>query len=149
MSFEERNAVVCVLVSLISWGMMITVLGQNTLLGRYDGVDGMMLWARAVLWLIVISISIGIVLTILFNIGYVIITGEAKPSFKTDERDGLITLRAMQVAQGVLAIGIVFAIIFLAWGGAGLMFLNLIMASCGAASLGGDVTKLYLYRRGF
>lgn len=149
MSFEERNAVVGTLGSLISWGVMIVVLGQNTLAGLYDGPEGMQAWARSVLWLILIGIGIMIVATILFNIAYGMLSGEARLPMTRDERDKGINLRAMQVTQIVMATGIVLAIVFLAFGGANVMFLNLILASSAVSSFAGEVTKLFFYRRGF
>ena len=84
MSFEHRNAIVAILASFISWGLMITILGQNTLAGTYDGPLGPQAWARSVLWLILISIGIAIVMTILFNIGYAMLTGDKDLSVGLD-----------------------------------------------------------------
>ena len=149
MSFENRNAVVAVIVSFISWGLMIAVLGQNTAAGIYDGPMGAQAWARSVLWLIAISVGIAIVMTVLFNIGYAVLTGENDSFHIRDERDKGISLRAMQAAQIIMATGIVLAIVYLAFGGGLVAFLNLILASCAISSLGSEVTKLVLYRRGF
>ena len=148
MSFEHRNAVVGILVSFLSWGLMIAVLGQNTLAGTYDGPLGPQAWAQTVLWLIVISIGIAIAMTVLFNIGYALLTGEHDLDGSRDERDKNIALRGMQVAQIIMATGIVGAIGFLAFGGGLVAFLNLILAVCAVASLGSEVAKLILYRRG-
>jgi hypothetical protein len=148
MSFEHRNAVVGILVSFISWGLMIAVLGQNTTAGLYDGPTGPQDWARAVLWLIAISIAIAIAMTVLFNIGYAALTGEKDFSTAKDERDRIIALRAMQVAQIIMGAGIVLAIVYLALGGGLVAFLNAILAVCAISSLGSEVTKLVLYRRG-
>lgn len=149
MSFEERNAVVAILSSFFAWGLMIAVLGQNTLAGAYEGAGGAQAWARTVLWLILISIGIMIAATILFNIGYAIVTGERNLSAHTDERDKGIALRGMRAAQVVMATGIVLAIVYLAFGGQMVMFLNLILAVSAVAGLASEVVKLYHYRRGF
>jgi len=149
MSFEERNAVVAILSSVIAWGMMISVLGQNTLLGIYDGPLGPQAWARTVLWLILISIGITIAATVLFNIAYALVTGEHVMDGSRDERDKGIALHGIRAAQIVMATGIVLAIVYLAFGGGLVMFLNLILAVCAVASLADEVVKLYLYRRGF
>jgi hypothetical protein len=149
MSFEHRNAVVAVIVSLISWGVMIAVLGQNTAAGLYHGPLGAQAWARTVLWLVAVSIAIAIAVTILFNLGYRWLTGERDSFNARDERDKGIALRAMQVAQIIMASGIVLAIAFLAFGGSLVAFLNAVLASCALSSFGSEVTKLVLYRRGF
>lgn len=149
MSFEHRNAIVAILASFLSWGLMITILGQNTLAGTYDGPLGPQTWARSVLWLILISIGIAVVMTILFNIGYAMLTGDKDLSVVKDERDKGIALRGMQAAQIIMATGIVLTIVYLAFGGGLIAFLNMILAVCAVSGLASEVTKLFLYRRGF
>jgi hypothetical protein len=149
MSFEERNAVCGILIGFVYSGIMLAVLGQNAAAGVYDGTAGLVLWARAVLWLILIGIGIAIAMTILFNIAYGMITGDGKPDFLRDERDNLIGLRGIQATLVVISTGIVGAFIALALGASVLVVLNMIFAACALSSFAGDVTKLVLYRRGF
>ena len=149
MSFEERNAVSGILVCFVTWGVMLSVLLQKTAAGLFDGSAGLEHWARAVLWLMLIGIGIAIVMTILLNVAYAIITGERKPDFLRDERDTLIGLRGIQATLIVLTIGIIGAIVALAFGTSILAVLNIILAACALSSLASDVTKLVLYRRGF
>ncbi|MFA9231278.1 MAG: hypothetical protein ACEQSU_11105 [Microgenomates group bacterium] len=149
MSFEERNAVSGILVGFVSWGIMLWVLGQNSAAGVYSGALGPMLWARAVLWLIAIGIAMAIVTTILFNIAYAVITKERKPDFLSDERDILIGLRGMQATLIVISAGLVGAITALAFGASVLTALNMIIACCALSSFASELTKLFLYRRGF
>jgi hypothetical protein len=148
MSFEERNAVTGILVCFVVWAVMLWVLLGKTADGQFGGADGLMHWAQAVLWLIVAGIGIAIVMTILFNIGYAIITGEKKPDFLRDERDNLIGLRGIQATLTVLTLGIIVAIVALAMGAGILTVLNMILAACAASSFASDATKLVLYRRG-
>ena len=149
MSFEERNAVSGILVCFVTWGVMLSVLLQKTAAGLFDGSAGLEHWARAVLWLMLIGIGIAIVMTILFNVAYAVITGEKKPDFLRDERDTLIGLRGIQATLFVITVGIVGAIVALAFGTSILAVLNIILAACALSSLASDVTKLVLYRRGF
>ena len=149
MSFEERNAVSGILVCFVTWGVMLSVLLQKTAAGLFDGSAGLEHWARAVLWLMLIGIGIAIVMTILFNVAYAVITGEKKPDFLRDERDTLIGLRGIQATLIVITVGIVGAIVALAFGTSILAVLNIILAACALSSLASDVTKLVLYRRGF
>jgi hypothetical protein len=148
MSFEERNAVSGILVSFVTWAIMLTVLIQKSNAGLFDGAAGLEYWARSVLWLILIGVGIAIVMTILFNIAYAIITGEKKPDFLHDERDTLIGLRGMQATVIVMTTGIIAAIIALAFGTTVLVVLNIIFAACALSSFASEVTKLVLYRRG-
>jgi hypothetical protein len=149
MSFEERNTVAGILISLISWGVMITVLARNTASGLYAGPDGPMLWARSVIWLILICIGIGIAMTIVFTIAYAIVTGDKRPTTLKDERDGVIGLRGTQATLIVMSIGIVASIATLAYGLPVLVMLNMVLAACALGDLAGTLTKLALYRRGF
>ena len=149
MSFEERNAVSGILVSLISWGIMLSVLVRKSAAGLFEGSTGLMNWAQAVLWLILIGIAAAIVMTILFNLAYAIISGEKKTDFLHDERDTLIGLRGTQATLVVLSTGIIFAFIALAFGTAILTVMNMILAACALSSFASEVTKLILYRRGF
>jgi hypothetical protein len=149
MSYEERNAVSGILICFVIWAIMLSVLLQKSAAGRFNGSDGLTHWAQAVLWLILIGIGVAIVMTILFNIGYAIVTGEKKPDFLRDERDTLIGLRGIQATLIVITVGIVGAIVALAFGTSVLVVLNMILAACVLSSFASDVTKLVLYRRGF
>jgi hypothetical protein len=148
MSFEERNAVSNILVCFITWAIMLTVLMKKSATGLFDGANGLERWAQTVLWLILIGIGIAIVITILFNVGYAIITGEKKTNFLRDERDTFIGLRAMQATLIVINFGIVSAIIALAFGASILAVLNMIFAACALSGFVSEITKLILYRRG-
>jgi hypothetical protein len=147
-SFEERNAAVGILISLISWGLMVSVLSSRHAAGVFDGADGPMLWARTVCWLIVVCIAIGIALTVLATVLYVAITGEKSPAFEKDERDNQIGLRGLQVTLVIMSMGIVGAIGALAWGVTVLTALNLILVACALGDMAGTLVKLFLYRRG-
>ena len=149
MSFEERNAVSGIFACFVMWAIMLSVLLQKTAAGLFEGAAGPMLWARTVLWLILIGIAVAIVITILINIAYAILSGEKKPNFLQDERDTMIGLRGTQATLLVLSAGIVGAIVMLAFGAAILTVLNFILASCALSSFASDLTRLILYRRGF
>lgn len=149
MSFEERNAVSGILVSLITWVIMLIVLLRKSAAGQFDGTAGPQNWAQAVLWLILIGIALAIVMTVVFNIAYAVISGEKKPDFLRDERDTLIGLRGVQATLIVLSSGVVLAIIALAFGATVLTTLNIIFAACAISSFASEVTKLIYYRRGF
>lgn len=148
MSFEERNAAVGVLVSLIAWGLMISVLSARHAAGVYDGADGPMLWARTVLWLILTCVGIAIALTIVANVLYALVTGERNPGFGKDERDNQIGLRGLQVTLIITSFGIIAAFGALAWGVNVLTALNMILAACALGDMAGSLTKMILYRGG-
>lgn len=148
MSFEERNAICGILVGFVVWAIMITVLAQQSSAGMFDGPSGIQHWAKTVLWLILIGIGMAIMMTIVFNIAYAMITGEKKTVFLSDERDKIIGLRGIQATLIMLNLGIVAAIIALAFGHSFLSALNILLAGCALSSFSSCVTKLYLYRWG-
>ena len=148
MSFEERNAVSSILVCLVTWSVMLWVLWTYTATGRFSGADGLAHWAQTVLWLIAIGVGIAIVMTVLFNIGYGIFTGERKVDFLSDERDKIIGLRGIQATLIVMTLGVIAAFVALAMNVAILTVLNMILAACAIGSFASEVTKLVLYRRG-
>lgn len=149
MSFEERNAVIGIFAGLVSCAVMLTVLLQKSGAGAFAGPDGLEHWARTVLWLIAIGIVLVIVMTILVNIAYAMITGDRTPVFLRDERDTIIGLRGTQATLVVLSAGIVIAVIALAMGVQVLTALNIILAACALSSFASEVARLILYRRGF
>ncbi len=76
MNSEERNTWVALISSLIvnAWFYrLIWIMFHD---GTSLAPDGMQIWARAIIWVIPVSIVSTIVLTILFSILHAIITGE-------------------------------------------------------------------------
>jgi hypothetical protein len=149
MSFEERNAVSGILAGFIVWSLMLSVMISKTKLGLFMGEQGIQHWAQTVLWLILIGIGVAAAVTILFNVTYGMITGEKKTDFRRDERDEKIGLRGIQATLIVLTAAVILAIIVLAMGYQMLTALNVLLVGCALSSLASEVTKLYLYRRGF
>ncbi len=150
MSFGERDAVTSLLTTLIVAAMFyLRLSGQNDA-GLFLGPDALMIWARSVLWLVLISMAIAIGVTIIFTILYTIVTGEKKPSDLKDERDRMIEIRGMRIESVVVHLGILAAILDLAWGGAGaIRALNLILIGLSLSGIVKDIFKIYRHRRGF
>ncbi len=150
MSFGERDAFTSLLITLIVAAMFYFRITGQSAAGLYDGPDGLMIWARSVLWLIAISIGIAIGVTILFTILYTILTGEMKPSDLRDERDRMIEVRGMRIESLLVHFGLAAGIIYLAWGGASAVrALNVILIGLMLSGIVKEIFKIICYRRGF
>lgn len=146
MSHEERNNIVAIFVNLLTNAYVITRLHARWSAGAFDGPDGLMIWARTVLWVIPIAIVGTIVLTILANIVFAIVTRDEDPDVTVDERDKLFQMRGMAVTMVVASFGYVAALIALALGWDAIVVFTLIYAAFSAGDLIGNTVKLVSYR---
>lgn len=148
MPFKQRNAYVAIFINIIVIGffaMRINTLYQG---GEFSGPDALSIWAKTVLWMIPVSIIATIILTILFNIIYAIITHQPKPSFVVDERDRNIEINGMRVTLVVSSAGFILSLIALAFGWSAFSVFNVLLFSFAIGDLGGNLSKLIIYRRG-
>jgi hypothetical protein len=101
------------------------------------------LWARTVLWLILAATGLGIVVTLIFNLGYGMVTGDNPRDLRVDEPDRVISIQGMHATLVVAAAGFIGAL------GVGLLTeLNLTIAALALGDLVGRLIKLAVYRRG-
>lgn len=147
MSHEERNVLTEILANAIIIALFLWFLVAGHAAGRFDGPDGVQVWAVLVLKLIGVSIVIGIVLAVVMAIVWQVVTGE-KPDLTRDERDRAISGIGWKVQGIVTAIGVVGAVGMLALGHEVVAAMNLILAGCALGDTGGNLAKLYAYRRG-
>ena len=148
MAKEEREAYAALLTSVIVGLLFYSRIGAGMASGRFVGADGLMQWARQVLWLMLSGVGIAIAATILLAIANGILTGDAGANDLVDERDRQIKLRAYQVTMIVMSVGFIGMIAALALGQTVLTALNLMLVLCLVSSVSGEVTRLWLYRRG-
>jgi len=147
MSHEERNVLTEILANAIIIALFLWFLVAGHAAGRFDGPDGVQAWAVLVIKLIGASIMIGIVLAISMAIVWQMVTGEGS-ALQRDERDRAISGIGWKVQGIATAIGIVGAVGMLALGQEVVAALNLILAGCAFGDTGGNLAKLYAYRRG-
>jgi heme/copper-type cytochrome/quinol oxidase subunit 2 len=147
MSHEERNVVTEILANAVIIGLFLWFLVAGHAAGRFDGPDGVQVWAVLVLKLIGVSIAIGIVLAVAMAIVWQVITGE-KPDLTRDERDRAISGIGWKWQGIATAIGVVGAVGALALGHEVVSAMNLILAGCAIGDTGGNLAKLHAYRRG-
>ncbi|MCC5955170.1 MAG: hypothetical protein JJU07_03635 [Natronohydrobacter sp.] len=147
MSHEERNVITEILANAVIIGLFVWFLVAGQATGRFDGPDGVQVWAVLVLKLIGVSIVMGIVLAIMMAIFWRILTGE-KPDLTRDERDRAISGLGWKVSMLGTAVGFVGGIIALALGWSVIAGLNLMLAGCAFGDTAGNLAKFHAYRRG-
>ena len=108
------------------------------------------------LWgiIIILSVVVTIVATILTHIGSGILQAirtQKKLQIEglQDERDRLIDLRGTRVTYTVSSIGVFIAMLTYALGQPALVMFTLLIFFGVLAQIIGDISRLYLYRRGF
>lgn len=146
MSFEERNTFTAILTDLLVIGLFVWQITTRAQAGAFDGAGGLIHWARLVLVMIGVGIAASIMLTILVNIGFRLITGEAMPRLLVDERDQLIRLRGTQVTLLLASAVFVGSLAGLAFGLSLFLTLNLMLAAFAVGTIGGSLTRFALQR---
>jgi len=149
MSYEERNTIVALFTNLSVMTLLTLRLLSLHQGGAFAGPAALELWAQNVLWIIPASIVAAIILSILFNIGFAIVTREKNPDFVVDERDKAFGIKAMQTTIVVASAGFIGALGALAMGWQALIAFNIILGAFALGDLSGNVLKLFLYRRGY
>lgn len=146
MSHEERNNIASLIAGLLINIYVIIKLSNMFESGRLDGPDAMMIWARAMLWVIPIGILTVIICIILFSILFAIAERDGNPSFIVDERDEAIKTFGMRFTMVVTSIGFVAGLVALAFGAAPLyVFIGMFFAFS-LGDLIGNSAKLIRYR---
>jgi hypothetical protein len=148
MTYEERNNLVGILTGIVMICAYIWRISDLNVAGAFDGPDGLMIWARAVLWLIGVGIVLTIITTILFSILHSIFTNNAAPSMIVDERDRMIGIWGMRVTWVVCSLAFIAAMFALAFGWTPFAILNMIVAGFAVGDLAGNLAKFGLYRFG-
>lgn len=149
MTFQDRNTFVSILVNLLTLTYVIYRLITMQSAGAFDGPDAVNVWAKMVILVIPISIAATIIGTILFNILFAIVTGQAKPSFIVDERDKHFERRGIFALIAGAGIGFICGIIALAMDYSALVGLNIMYFGMALGALGSDLVRFASYRRGY
>ena len=147
MSFAERSIVAELLtfvsvISLFAW-----ILTSRHAAGLFDGPQGLMHWARTVLWMIPVGIVVAIITTLLWEAGYRLVTRDGADEL-TDERDRLIAGFGWKVTSITASTGFLLALGALALGYSVLVTLNLMLVAFALSDLTGNLAKLLRYRLG-
>jgi len=146
MSHEERNNIASLIAGLLVNIYVIIKLSTMFEAGRLAGPDAMMIWARAMLWVIPIGILTVIICIILFSILFAIAERDGSPSFVVDERDRAIKTFGLHFTVVATSVGFVGALVALAFGTAPLyVFIGMFFAFS-LGDLIGNAAKLIRYR---
>jgi hypothetical protein len=119
--------------------------------GSFNSTNIFRLWGIVIVCAVVVTI-VGTILThIVSAIIQAIKTGEEDPKIEDfeDERDQLIDLRGTKVTYFVSSIGVFLSMLTFALGQAPLVMFTLLIFFGVVAQIIGDISRLYLYRRGF
>lgn len=147
MSFAERTIWAEITSTLAVIALFVWLILRAQATGRFDGPDGLMLWARQVLWMIPAGILVAILVSVVMAIGYRIVTGE-DPDELTDERDRAIAGFGWQVTTIAASAGFVAALAALALGASTFAALNGMLAAFALGDTAGNLAKLIRYRLG-
>ena len=151
MTYQEKNIIV-------SFGSQILILGFFLIRiiqflggGELESQKVFRLWLTVIILEIVVTIVGTILAHILSAIVQSIQNGGEEPQVDDveDERDKMIGLKGTRVAYIASSIGIFIAMLAFAFGQPALVMFSLLILAGLVAQISADISKLYLYRRGF
>lgn len=147
MSYQERGVAISLVTSIVVFVGYVVYLGGLAGAGALEGPDASMVVGRSVLWMVGASIALSIVVQIIGAIVRAIVTGRSERPIR-DERDKLIELKGMRATLLVFSLAYLWCMAALAFGmAAPNVFIGIIVAMF-LASISGDATRMFLYRRG-
>ena len=150
MSYQEKNITVSLFSHLLIVGYYLVSLFQMHQVGGLVSTKVFNLWAVVIVGVIVVNIVGSILTNILLSIVHAIKTrSEQVENFIEDERDKLIGLKGSKVSYIAFSIGVLIAMLSFAFGQPPLVMFSLLILSSILAEIIGDVSQLYLYRKGF
>jgi hypothetical protein len=150
MSFQEKNIAVSLSIfSLILVFFLIRIL-QMVQTDSFTSPNVFRLWGIIIVLAIVGTISVTILTHILSAIIEAVRTQE-EPDVQSiqDERDTLIDLRGTRITYTVSSLGVLAAMLSYVLGQPALVMFTLLILAGIFAQIVGDLSRLYLYRRGF
>ena len=151
MTSKEKEIVVSFGCQILILGFFLIRMFQFLQDGELESGKVFHLWITVIIIEIVVTI-VGIILAhILSAIVQSIQNGGEEPQIDDveDERDKLIGLKGTRVAYIASSIGIFLAMLTFVYGQPALVMFSLIVLSGVVAQIISDLSKLYLYRRGF
>jgi len=150
MSFQEKNIAVSLANFTLILGFYSIRVFQMIQGGSFNSTNVFRLWGTIIALAVVVTIFATILTHILSAIIHAIKTGEEKPDIEDieDERDKLIDLRGTKVTYLVSSLGGFLSMLTFVLGQPALVMFTLLILSGVVAQVIGDVSRLYLYRRG-
>lgn len=151
MSFQEKNITVSLANFTLILGYFLIRLFQMIQGGSFTPTNVFRLWGLIIALAIVVTIFATILTHIVSAIIHAVKTGEERPDIEDieDERDNLIDLRGTKITYFVSSIGVLLSMLTFVLGQPPLVMFTLLILSGVVAQIIGDISRLYLYRRGF
>ena len=151
MTYQEKNTIVSFCSQILILGFFLVRIFQIAQGGELESSPIFRLWLTVIILVIVATILGTILAHILSAIVQSIQTGGEEPQIDDieDERDKMIELKGTRVAYIVSSIGVFLAMLTLVFGQPSLVMFSLLILAGLLAQISADVSKLYLYRRGF
>jgi hypothetical protein len=150
MSFKEKNITVSLANFILILVIFVIRVFQLLRSDTFTSTNVFRLWGIIIVLAIVLTILATIMTHIIAAIIEAIQTQE-EPEIEDieDERDQLIDLRGTKVTYLFSSIGVLLAMLTYVIGQPALVMFTLLILSGLVAQIAGDVSRLYLYRRGF
>ncbi len=150
MSYQEKNITVSLVNFTLILGFYLIRVLQMIQGGSFNSTNVFRLWGT----IIVLAVVVTILATILTHIVSGIIDAiktKQEPDIKDiqDERDTIIDLRGTKITYDAYSIGILLSMLTFVLGQPPLVMFTLLVFFGLLAQVIGDISRLYLYRRGF
>lgn len=151
MSFQEKNSTVSLVNFILILGFFLARLFQMIQGGSFIPANVFRLWGIIIALAIVVTIFATILTHIVSAIIHAIKTGQERSDVEDieDERDQLIDLRGTKITYLVYSIGNLLSMLTFVFGQPPLVMFTMLILSGVVAQIIGDISRLYLYRRGF
>ncbi|HEX6303074.1 MAG TPA: hypothetical protein VFZ76_02725 [Anaerolineales bacterium] len=151
MSFQEKNVTVSLVNFTLILGFFSLRVFQMLQGGGFNSTNVFRLWGIIIVLAVVVTVFATILTHIVSTIVEAIRTGQEDPKVEDfqDERDRLIDLRGTQVTYFVSSIGVLLSMLTFVFGQPPLVMFTLLIFFGVLAQIVGDISRLYLYRRGF
>ena len=150
MSYQEKNITVSLVSYLLILVFYLVNLFQMLQEGGLVSTKVFSLWALVILATIIVNIIASILTNIVLTIVEAIKAQKYdEPRFIADERDKLIELKGIRSSYVTFSIGVLVSVLAFAFGQPPLMMVSMIIFFAIAAEIIGDISQIYLYRRGF
>jgi hypothetical protein len=150
MSYQEKNITVSLVSYLLIMGYYLVKLFQMFQEGGLVSTKLFSLWALVILATIIVNIIASILTNIVLTIVEAIKAQKYdEPRFIADERDQLIGLKGIRSSYITFSVGVLVSVLAFAFGQPPLVMVSMIIFFAIAAEIIGDISQIYLYRRGF
>ena len=148
MSYQEKKSLLSIFSNIFILGMYSLYIYVNYQDQILLNPNDLSFWGKAFFIFIPVSIVANIIIFILFHIVHTIVTKKEEPDI-TDERDKLIELKSIRISHWTFIVGFLLAMGSQAIGMEPWVMIITLVASGFVSACADEITKMYLYRRGF